>query len=145
MKKVILIVFLLASITSFSQIILPATFKYVNKNSEGGDYYADGKLTINRACYKCDYGENIHEPFVESYYPQAVKTKDNLFIQQIHNTDWTRYFYYYTIIIPEDKSAIQLISKTKNKHFTDMCKWMLKQVRAKRASGNVYLDLKSRN
>ena len=141
MNKLLTILLLLVSISVNGQIKLPVKFKFKKAERSIDNYYTDGLLNVHRECHKCGInGDNIQEPFVKSYYPNAKQTKDNLFVEISNIKQDGKKYYIYTVVVPEDKSSITVTSDMDNKYYSDFCKWILKEIRVKRKLGKVWLQ-----
>lgn len=137
MKKLLLI-FLLFSTVSYSQIRLPKEFKFQEKDIHVGSIYSDGIYTISIYPYGHDGFEL--EDLINNTDRMSVKkpihTKDDLYISTGKEED----LYFYQILLPESLFQLRLSSKVNDEKFSYYSKWLLEQIREKRKKPSKYTD-----
>jgi len=138
LKPIILFITLLLCNASYSQIKLPAGFKFQEKELHVGNIYSDGVYTISIYPYGHDGFEldDLIKNTDKMSVKKPIHTKDDLYI-------WTgeeEGLYYYQILLPQSLFQLRLSSKINDEKFSYYSKWLLQQVREKRLKPSKYTD-----
>lgn len=138
MKNILLLIAILFSMTTYSQIKLPSNFKLIQKEIHVGNIYSDGIYTISIYPFAHDGFEldDLIQNTDKMSVKKPIHTKDDIYI-------WTGEedgIFYYRILLPQSLYQLSLSSKVNDEKFSYYSKWLLSQVRDKRKKPSIYTD-----